>query len=201
MRKVKLQISAGAVLLAALIYYIGDAESLAALLIPAAVHELGHIAAIYMLGLRISGFRAELKGFCIDYRGYAGALGHAAAAFMGPAAGFLYAWAASWAGNRYGSNWLCLSAGASLLLSAFNCLPALPLDGGRITANLAIAFLGNKRGGRFAELTSLLTGAALLGAGFWLMYLGRGAALTVAAIWLLLYQESGQGIVKSRELL
>lgn len=89
----------------------------------------------------------------------------------------------------------------ALLLSAFNCLPALPLDGGRITANLAIAFLGNRRGGRFAELTSLMTGAALLGAGFWLMYLGRGAALTVAAIWLLMYQESGQGIVKSRELL
>ena len=103
MRNNALRIGSGAVLLAAFLYYIGRPPELAAVLLPAAVHELGHILALELLGLRIKGFRIELRGFCIEYCGYTGAVGHALAAAAGPAAGLVYALAASRFGNQSGS--------------------------------------------------------------------------------------------------
>lgn len=201
MRRRRLKISAGALLLAAAVYYIGDLKSVAAVLAPAAAHELGHILALWMLGLRVSGFRAELKGFCIDYSGYTGAVGHAAAAAAGPLAGFIYAWVASRLGARTDSAWLCLSAGASLLLSLFNLLPAMPLDGGRILLHLACALLGDKRGRAVSDAAGIVARGALLFAGGWLLLRGRGLALLIAAVWLLLYQDDGRGIVNRGEIL
>lgn len=201
MNKSKLKISAGAILLAALIYYMGDTSTIAAVLLPAAVHELGHVAALRLMGLRINGFRIELRGFCIEYAGYTGAMGHALAAACGPVAGLWYAWVASWLGNRLDSSWLCLSAGVSLLLSGFNLLPALPLDGGRVLAHLSRAVLGNRRGAWLTEAVGLAIGAVMLSAGVWQMLHGQGIALALAAVWLLLYQENERGIVKGREIL
>lgn len=201
MKRERFQVSAGAALLAAGIYYIGDPSVIAAVLLPVLVHELGHLIVLRLLGLRVCGFRMELKGFCIDYRGYTGAAGHALAAAAGPAAGLVYAWAASTAGSRLNHDWLCLSAGASLILSVFNLLPALPLDGGRILAQLSCAVLGQPRGTRLTERCGFAVGALLLAGGIWMMLAGRGAALCLAATWLLLYQEGGQGIVKSGEIL
>lgn len=201
MAKQKIKISAGALILAAAAYYFCEIRTLAALAIPIFVHELGHIAALLMLGFGLRGFRAELKGLCIVYSGSCGAVGHAMAAAAGPIAGLIYAAAASWGGNRLQSDWLCLSAGVSLILSLFNLLPALPLDGGRIFTQLADAFFGERRGTAAADAVGFACAAALLAAGIWLMLEGRGVALTVAATWLLLYQESASGIVKKREIL
>ena len=98
-------------------------------------------------------------------------------------------------------DWLSLSAGVSILLSLFNLLPALPLDGGRIVLALSCAALGEKRGERVTEGLSLFVGAALLACGFWLMLRRRGLAVLAAAIWLLLYQENGRGLVKRGEMI
>ena len=114
MVKQKIKISAGALILAAAAYYFCEIRTLAALAIPIFVHELGHIAALLMLGFGLRGFRAELKGLCIVYSGSCGAVGHAMAAAAGPMVGLIYAAAASWGGNRLQSDWLCLSAGVSL---------------------------------------------------------------------------------------
>lgn len=201
MAKQKIRISAGALILAAAAYYFCEIKTLTALLIPILVHELGHIAALLMLGFSLRSFKAELKGLCITYRGSCGAVGHAMAAAAGPMAGLIYAAAASWAGDRLQSDWLCLSAGLSLILSVFNLLPALPLDGGRIFTLLANAFLGERRGTAVSDALGFVCAAALLAAGIWLMLRGRGVALVLAATWLLLYQESASGIVKRREII
>lgn len=201
MARQKIKISAGALILAAGAYYFCDFKTLAAMLIPVIVHELGHIAALLMLGFSLRSFRAELKGLCISYSGRCGAVGHAMAAAAGPMAGLIYAAAASWGGDRLQSDWLCLSAGMSLILSVFNLLPALPLDGGRIFTILLSAFIGERRGSAAADALGFACAAALLAAGIWLMLKGRGVALAVAATWLLLYQESASGIVKKREIL
>lgn len=201
MAKQKIRISAGALILAAAAYYFCEIKTLTALLIPILVHELGHIAALLMLGFSLRSFKAELKGLCITYSGSCGAVGHAMAAAAGPMAGLIYAVAASWAGDRLQSDWLCLSAGLSLILSVFNLLPALPLDGGRIFTLLANAFLGERRGTVVSDALGFVCAAALLAAGIWLMLRGRGVALVLAATWLLLYQESASGIVKRREII
>ncbi len=201
MKRRNFYVSAAALAILAALFYLSKPEELAAVLAAVTVHELGHIIALWLLGLHIKGFRAEAKGFCIDYYGYTGALGHAVAAAAGPAAGFVYAYAASKYGAELNNSTLCLSAGTSLILSAFNLLPAMPLDGGRIFSQIAYAIWGDRWGGQICKIVSLFTALCLLAAGIWCMVNEKGAALLVASIWLLFYQEERPGIVKRREIL
>ena len=141
----RFRIGLGAALPAALLLLLGSVEVIAAVLLPAFCHELGHLLALWLLGLHIRSIRMELRGFCIEYYGSCSAVGHALAAAAGPFAGFAWAWAASVIGQRTGLEWLSLSAGVSLLLSLFNLLPALPLDGGRIVLALSCAAFSSAR--------------------------------------------------------
>lgn len=179
-------ISAPAAVAAALVYYLAPVDKFMAVLLPVLIHELGHVLALRLLGLRISCFRIELKGLCIEYRGYTGAIGHVLAAAAGPALGLLYALAASLLAERPQSHWLELTAGISLLLSAFNLLPAFPLDGGMILYHLLAALWGEATAARVADGVSLAVGTLLLGLGAYIMFLGYGLALELAAVWLLL---------------
>ena len=152
------------------------------------------------MGGRLRGFRAGLTGFCLDYAGPVSLRGDGLIAVAGPLAGLLYALLASRAGTRLGADWLCLSAGLSLLLSLFNLLPALPLDGGRILAALSQALLGPERGERAARGFSLVTAAGLLAFGLLRAARGRGAAAAVAGAWLLFQALWGLGLARSGKI-
>lgn len=201
MRQNRIHISPGAVLVAALLFFFLDPGTLWALLLPAAAHELGHVLALRLMGMRIRGFRAEMKGLCIDYFGFCGTGGHIFVAAAGPLAGLAYAFAASCAARLFDSDMAALSAGISLLLSAFNMLPVLPLDGGRIFSRAACALLGAGRGERLSQKVGFALSAAALTAGLLLLWQGYGAGLSLAALWLLLAQPEGEGIVKRKEIL
>ena len=194
-------ISAGAILLGALLYSALSFSELAAILAPVIVHELGHILTLRLYGLRIRRFSADLRGLCIEYSGLCTPLAHAVSALAGPAAGLAYAFAASYFGRSRGSETLILSSGVSLLLSLFNLLPVLPLDGGRVFALAADEILGGRRGDRLTKTVGLVLSTALLMAGTWLMWQGKGTALALAAIWLLAAQPDNAALVKRRELL
>ena len=173
MRRLKIRISAGGVLLLAALYFCLDARELAALLLAAAAHELGHIAALRLCGARLGGLSADLAGPLLTARGALGRGRECICLAAGPAAGLLYAFAAACAGGAL----LSLSAGLSLALSAFNLLPARPLDGGRILE----ALLGEGP----AAACGLAVSAALLAAGTALLCAGRGAGLLIAGALLL----------------
>ncbi len=201
MDKGRLSISSGAILLGALIYCTASFAELAAILAPVIVHELGHVVALRLYGLRIRRVSADLRGLCIEYGGLCTPTGHVVSALAGPAAGFAYAFAASYYARGSGNEVLTLSAGVSLLLSLFNLLPILPLDGGRVFSVLAAELLGGRRGDALTKSVSLALSTALLMAGTYWMWRGRGTALTIAALWLLLAQPDKAVLVKRRELL
>ena len=201
MNKGRFSISPLALLLGALLYCTASFSELAALLPPLIVHELGHIVALRLYGLRIRRVSAELRGLCIEYGGLSTPLGHAVSALAGPVAGLAYAFAASYFAARTGNELLTLSAGISLLLSLFNLLPILPLDGGRIFSIIAEELLGSRRGDMLTKALSLTLSTMLLMAGTYFMWRGVGTALTLSALWLLLAQPDKATLVKRRELL
>lgn len=187
----RVTISLALTLAAAFIYYVVSIETAIAIALPVAVHELAHIIALRIFGLKVKNVRAELTGLCIDYCGFAEPLAHIAAAFAGPAGGFIYAYAASLIARETGCAWLELSAGISLLLSVFNLLPVLPLDGGRILLGLLTMLLGAQAGERITLKISFAVTAVLLAAGAVLAFNDGSKAPVAAAIWLMLAQRNG----------
>ena len=91
MRRYHIKISAGGVLLLAALYFFMDARDFIALLLAAAAHECGHLAALRAAGCRIRGFSADAGGAVIERRGGAGTGWELICIAAGPAAGFLYA--------------------------------------------------------------------------------------------------------------
>ena len=200
MRRLSVDLASGGILLAAALLYLLPPDRLLALLLAAGAHELGHLLMILALGLRLRGLRFDGGGLCMEYAGPTNVLGHLLIAASGPLAGTGWAWWASALADRSGQLWLADSAGLSLLLTLYNLLPALPLDGGRRLLHLSAAVLGDAAGRRLTERLSLAVGCAMLAAGIWLLLRGLGAALLLGAVWLLLCQESPRGLVKKRQI-
>ena len=189
MRKLRLEASPGAAFLAAALFFFLRGRELLALLPAILVHELGHVAAILALGLRLRGFRAEAGGFRLDYAGDTSPLGHALIAAAGPAAGLLYAFLVSFLWRKTGQDWLCLSAGVSLLLSFFNLLPAPPLDGGRVLSSLLCAALGSRRGERLCRILGYGVGCGLCACGVAFALQGKAAEPLQPENWLRLRED------------
>ena len=201
MRGKKIAVSAGAILLTGAVLFLLSVQELIAVVSAIFVHELGHVIALHAMGMRVKGLRAEARGFCIEYSGSACTAGHIAAAAAGPIAGFIYAFAAAGLGSKLENETLLLSSGISMLLSAFNMLPVLPLDGGRVFALLCSCVTDGRHAEKAARAVGILTSASLLAFGTYMMWRGHGIALTVAAIWLLMYIPEEEGVVKRKEIL
>lgn len=179
-KHVKINVSAGAVLLLSALYFVLDWDGLLALLLAAAAHECGHLAALRVCGGRVRALRLDVCGAVIDRRGLSGRWQEALCAAAGPAAGAVWALIASRLGAAMAWPVLVSSSGLSLVLSLFNLLPAPPLDGGRI----AEALLGR----RACSLLGLITASLTLSAGLYAVARGYGAALFCAGAYLCLEQ-------------
>lgn len=171
----KLDVSAGALLIFALAYFFDGSGMLAALLPAAAAHEAGHIAALLLCGARIRRLRLDIFGLRLDYSGRLGRASALCSALAGPAAGLVYAFPAM----RAAGQGMRMSGAISLLLSFFNLLPALPLDGGRALALLCA--------GRRVRACSRVTAALLMAAGLWALFEYGSLSLLVMGGWLLAY--------------
>lgn len=193
-----MRLSPAAVCLFAAAVYFFSAQALVALALAAAVHELGHIAALKLARFELADFFVQPPGLCIVYTGAGGALAHALAAGPAAAAGLALAYGASYFGARTQTQWLSLLAGISLVLSLFNLLPLRVLDGGRIARFLLVALLGEARGVYFSDLMSDLASLALLALGCVLALRGYGAGLALTAAWLII---SNASIEKQAEIM
>lgn len=165
--------------LAAAVYFL-DAYILTSVIVAAAVHELGHIIALNAAHFRINGFAAELGGLRIEYSGENAPAFHALAALAGPLAGLGFAFLCSFLARVTGISWFALTAGISLVLSLFNLLPVLPLDGGRTLVAALSALFGAVRAERITHCIGRCFSFVLLAVGLWL-YLSSGG------VWLMLF--------------
>ncbi len=180
MKRIRFRISAGGVLLLAALYFTLDLSEFVALMLAVCIHESGHLAAIALTGGHIDMVSANAAGAVISQRQGPERGAELLRAAAGPAAGVLYAWAASELGGALNSRMLLCSSGFSLVLSAYNALPVLPLDGGRMLACIA--------GERAASLCSLITAGLVMLLGAAAAAAGYGFALLMASVLLMLQQ-------------
>ena len=182
MRWGRVEITAGALLLWALLYYLDSGTLVLQALAACALHELGHYAAIRLLGGRVVRLRISCVGaeMALSARRPLGPARELAAALAGPAVNLLCAWLCA----GLGEGWFC-PAGVHLALGLFNLLPVAPLDGGRALACL-LALAGRAEWARpavgllSAGLSMGLTMGALL-----LWRAGEGSlTLVLTALWL-----------------
>lgn len=145
----------------------------------ASIHEAGHVAAIYLCGGQVRRVRLSASGAEIQQ---ARSLGHgadAAIALAGPAAGMAAAWGCSVLGHP-------TLAGANALLSLFNILPVLPLDGGCVCCHLLQLTPAAQIGTQILHWLSVLMALLLtVSGGMFLIYTGRNATILVIGICLL----------------
>ena len=130
--KANIAVSPWSVLLLAAFVAVGSPVLLAALLLAALSHELGHYAVLRAFGavidtVRISAFGAEL---CLADRPTLSYGQEVLSVAAGPAINLLCSGLLSWCGRQLPV--LYIFSGAQLVLALFNLLPVRPLDGGTI---------------------------------------------------------------------
>lgn len=176
----RLTVTPGFSVLLGLLFYLDEGLDLLGWgLLACALHEVGHLAAVRLLGgrvrqLKLSAVGAELRLDAARPLSYGREL---AATAAGPAASLLTAWLAL-------RGRLFLLAGLSLGQGLFNLLPLMPLDGGRCLYLLLAGWTGEERAeGAVRAVSSVLVGL-LLGGGLILTKVFGNFTLLITAVWL-----------------
>lgn len=148
------------------------------------LHELGHAVVARRLGVQVSGIELGFLGGAAKMVNMPRTPNHEIAiAAAGPAVSVLLGAAGLGLGMLLGAPLLATIGWINLILAAFNLIPALPMDGGRIL-RAALA-----RRMSFVRATDLaVTVARVVAVGFALIGLGYGAfQLVVLApfLWLM----------------
>lgn len=181
--RTRIRVSPGAPALLAVFVWLSSPEVLGAVLLAALCHELGHYAALRRRGGWVRAVRISALGAEMQVAGRMSYGGELLAAAAGPAVNLVLAAALGLLGRWWEP--LYLFAGAQLVLGAFNLLPALPLDGGRILW-LALAWLTEPyTAQRVLSVVSLAVSLALLLGGGWFIWRQGGSPfLLVGAVGL-----------------
>lgn len=193
-----LSLSSGIFLLLAVLYFFGGLEFLLGFIFAVAAHEMGHIFAIKLCGGSIRAVYVKINGAAIECYGLNGILSELLSIIAGPAAGLLFAYITSLLGNHYLNKLLLSTAGISLILSVYNLLPILPLDGGRILKVLLSCCLRENISRQIMALMGMIISMFLILTGVINIRNNYGLALLIAGIWTLTAQT---GIVKNKRVL
>ena len=172
----RVEISAGALLLGAALYYLDEQGVLLMAFCACALHELGHWLVIRALGGRVTALRITCVGaeMRLSARCPLGYWQQIAAALAGPAV------------NLLAARMAVGLAGLYLALAAFNLLPAVQLDGGRILWCILALLTSEERAERLLRVLSSALAVGLVLGALLLLWQGRGnLTLRITALWLL----------------
>lgn len=193
----RVEVSGGALLLGALLYYFDDQGLFLLSLLACAVHELGHYLAILAFGgqvklLRLTCVGAEMR---LSGRRTMGWAGQMLTALAGPLVNLAMGFAAV---RLWGEEGWCF-AGINFALGAFNLLPAGCLDGGRALSCLLTPLLGREGAARFLGILAIALAAGLLAGTLILLRSGRfNLTLPLLSAWLLAGSFPGKKVLHSK---
>jgi len=150
-------------------------------------HELSHCAVARHLGLKVEGIVLLPVGGVSQISGLPGppdvelkVAGAGPLSSIGLAAIFalfgLVSGVRLWPPTLFAGSWLSRLAWLNLLLAAFNLLPALPMDGGRVFRAILARRRGEPEATRIAAVVAQMLAVAMILLGFlvdlWLMIIG-----------------------------
>ena len=177
----RVEVSPGFLLLLGALFWLDEGVGLLPWgLTACAVHELGHIAAAAALGGRIEGLSLTVVGAELRI-GYEVPLTYgrdSLVALAGPAANLL------WGGLALALHWE-LAAALTLAVGAFNLLPIMPLDGGRVVYGLLAGRLDIDWAERLMTALSGCLVGLLIGVGAVAAVQFANVTLLLTALWLL----------------
>ncbi|MEG0779449.1 MAG: site-2 protease family protein [Oscillospiraceae bacterium] len=187
-------LSPGFVLLCTAFLLLEDVRLLLLVLSAAALHELGHFAALTLCGGTLS--RLTLTAFGAKMTTDAARLSYGREFFVllaGPLTNLLWAAGLALAARQLHCVWCQTAAGLHLVLGLFNLLPIPPLDGGRMLRLCLTALLGLTAGALVSRLTTLALLTAL-----GLAALSRGGSLWLCIGLTGLYAAAVQEMLANR---
>ena len=180
----RLEVSGGFLLLTAVLYYFDTDNLLLIAFFSSALHELGHLLAIYLLGGRVAKLRLTCMGaeIVLSARRQLAHWKHCIIALAGPGTNLaLILLLLPNAGHGRGY----LFIGVNFVLCVFNLLPISQLDGGRVLWYFLSIFLPEDTAGQIVGIVSLLFSLGLTGLGFFLLFQRAGSfTLLLSALWL-----------------
>lgn len=180
-----LELRFGGLVLLYVMWFFGDAELLFVVFGNALIHELGHYIMLSHYGVRVRKLIFDYTGFTmLCNTSYLPNGANVAVALGGPFMGAVAALIASVLGNVMQNEFLLLFSGVGVILSAFNLLPAKPLDGWRV---VHVIFPALSMG------ISMIAACLVLSLGLYVLYLGYGTALAMLGLVLLLQDDRLNG--------
>lgn len=184
----RVEVTGGFLLLLAWLNYRDTQGLLMPALCAAGVHELGHWAAIRLLGGRVERLRLCAAGAEMRLESSMSYGRELLCVLAGPAVSLLLAWVAA----RQGGERAFVFAGMSLVLGCFNLLPLSVLDGGRCLLCLTQLLLGPDRAQRLQQVVDWGAVALILAAGTMILGVGGNVTLLVIALWLCCWKVAGK---------
>lgn len=184
----RVELGGGFLFMCALFLLVGTAQTLAAVLFAALMHECAHIAALRVCGVRIE--RVRLGAFGAEIVCHAHNLTYPQellCTLAGIAVNLFFAAVLARAA-LYGL-WEdgYIYAGAHLTLAVFNALPVQPLDGGRALYLICCWLWESVTAARICAAIGLAVGAVGVLFGVWLAFFAHGGCfLLIAALGILL---------------
>ena len=149
------------------------------------LHEAGHVIAALRLGIKV--YEVEL----LPYGGVArmeelsklGGTAEAVVSAAGPVVSLMLALICK--GFSAYSDIFASAYRYNFIISLFNLIPVIPLDGGKIARNILVFFIGYRQATRILSTAGKLAAFLAAGVNIYMLYVGdRSAALIITAVFI-----------------